>query len=131
MEKPDKKEKPLLAKNIVARRKALGWKNANILAEKAKIPYGTLRDIEAGYSGGQPDTREAIAKALGCSVNDLYQDSSAITISEIDGLFNVPKDILFWISNHDVDEDLWNKIRAFLGIPLASQEKKSHRISRK
>jgi transcriptional regulator with XRE-family HTH domain len=65
-----KTEKPTLAKNIITRRKALGW-NAQTLATKAKIPYPTLRDIEAGISGGREATKEAIAKALGCSLDDL------------------------------------------------------------
>lgn len=66
-----KKEKPLLARNIIARRKALGFTSARAFAEAAKLPYPTIRDIEAGVSHGQPGTKEIIAKALGCTADDL------------------------------------------------------------
>ena len=62
--------------NIVLRRKALGW-NALELAEKAGVPYPTLRDIEAGISGGHADTKAAIAAALNCTLADLYLDPLA------------------------------------------------------
>lgn len=38
------------------------------------MPYPTLRDIEAGINAGREDTKEALAKALGCTVSDLYID---------------------------------------------------------
>lgn len=66
-----KDEKPTLAKNVIARRKAMGFKTAAAFAEFARIPYGTLRDIEAGYSQGWAETKELIASALGCSVDEL------------------------------------------------------------
>jgi transcriptional regulator with XRE-family HTH domain len=69
-----KKEKPALAKNIIARREARGW-NAETLAEKADVPYPTLRDIEAGISRGRPNTIEAISIALKCKADDLYETS--------------------------------------------------------
>ena len=56
-------------------RKSLGW-NAHELAEKAGIPYPTLRDIEAGYNHGREETRAAIAAALGCTMADLYVDGT-------------------------------------------------------
>jgi transcriptional regulator with XRE-family HTH domain len=68
-----KKEKPPFARNLILRRKALGW-NAHVLAEKARIPYPTLRNIEAGYVDGRRDNQEAIAAALGCSMADLYRE---------------------------------------------------------
>lgn len=71
MKKTKKAEKPAFAKNIVLRRKALGW-SATVLAEKAEIPYPTLRDIEAGYNAGKEVTKNKIAKALGASISDLY-----------------------------------------------------------
>lgn len=70
-----KRAKPPFAKNIVARRKALKW-NAHKLAEMAGIPYPTLRDIEAGINYGREETREAIARALGATMADLYEDKS-------------------------------------------------------
>lgn len=71
MGRPSKREKPPFALNIIARRKGLGW-NAHQLAEMAEIPYPTLRDIEGGVNAGREDTKSKIAKALKCSVADLY-----------------------------------------------------------
>jgi transcriptional regulator with XRE-family HTH domain len=71
--KTTKKVKPPFAQNIQERRRLLGW-NAHTLAEKAGIPYPTLRDIEAGYNAGREETKSAIAKALSCSLADLYQE---------------------------------------------------------
>ncbi len=71
-----KKMKPIISQNIIALRRARGWNNAHILAEKADIPYATLRDIEAGTSQGQPKTKAKIAKALGVTESDLYKDPS-------------------------------------------------------
>jgi len=42
------------------------------LAEKAGLGLNTIKDIERGAAEGWPDTREAIATALGCTVADLY-----------------------------------------------------------
>lgn len=79
-----KKEKSTFAKNVVARRKALGW-GADDLADNAKIGLQTVREIEAGISGGWQSTKEKIAKALGCTVEDLYLTEAAKprTISEL------------------------------------------------
>lgn len=68
-----KNEKPAFAKNIISRRKSLGFKSARVFAEHIKIPYGTYRDIEAGYSEGWKDTKEAIADGLGCSISELFK----------------------------------------------------------
>lgn len=70
------KQKPLFALNLISRRKSKGW-NAERLAEEAGIAYPTLRDIEAGISGGRPKTKEAIASALDCTVDDLNQKQSS------------------------------------------------------
>lgn len=56
--------------------------SALALAEKAGIPYPTLRDIEAGYSGGHIETRKAIANALGCSMADLYKEPDPDSFSK-------------------------------------------------
>lgn len=76
LKKTTKGEKPLLSKNIVRARKALGM-TAMDLAEKAGIPYPTLRDIEAGYNHGLLETHEKIAAALSLSVADLYRDEQS------------------------------------------------------
>ena len=70
--KTSKRPKPLFAQNIVSKRKAMGW-NAHELAERAGIPYPTLRDIEAGINFGREDTRVAIAQALGATMAELYE----------------------------------------------------------
>lgn len=44
-----------------------------MFAEYAKIKYPTLRDIEAGVSAGTEFSRDLIARALGCTKDDLYQ----------------------------------------------------------
>ncbi|MGE0526156.1 MAG: helix-turn-helix domain-containing protein [Bdellovibrionales bacterium] len=59
----------------MARRKALGW-SAERLAEVAKISYPALRDIEAGINKGREETKSALARALGCSLSDLYADAA-------------------------------------------------------
>lgn len=58
-----KKEKSILAKNIIEGRERIGL-SAEKFAEKARIPYPTLRDIEADISGGRSSTLEKIARAL-------------------------------------------------------------------
>lgn len=70
-----RKQKPIFARNVVAHRKRLKL-SGQALAEKAKIPYPTLRDIEAGYNHGREETRTAIAGALGVTMADLYRDES-------------------------------------------------------
>lgn len=80
MEKPGKNKKPALAKNIIRRRRALAW-SALKLSEKAEMPYPTLRDIEAGVSGGRPENLRKIAKALGCKVSDLRAGEDSDIVS--------------------------------------------------
>lgn len=63
-----------IALNIVRLRKQKGFHKAELFAEKAKIPYPTLRDIEAGYSGGHFTTRQKIADALGITEAELFMD---------------------------------------------------------
>ena len=74
--------KPPLARNIVLRRKALGWKSAIEFAEALGMPYPTLRDIETGASGGRKENIEKIAKKLNCTVSDLYSESKSSARSE-------------------------------------------------
>lgn len=76
MAKPKVFKKGPLALNIIQRRKARGFKSAEKFAEALGIPYGTIRDIEAGYSEGQPETKETIAKFFKCTVSDLYASDS-------------------------------------------------------
>lgn len=66
-----KRRKPIFSINLIERRKALGFKSARAFADHIRVPYGTIRDIEAGYSDGWRETREAIAQGLGCTVDDL------------------------------------------------------------
>jgi transcriptional regulator with XRE-family HTH domain len=60
------------AQNIITRRKALGLNQAD-LAHKAGIHRNFLARIETAKSAGSEATKEAIAGALGCSVEDLYR----------------------------------------------------------
>jgi transcriptional regulator with XRE-family HTH domain len=69
-----KKKKTILAENVSRLRKQKGW-TAEVLAEKAGIPYPTLRDIEAGISNGRANTVLNIASALGIDANQLRWDS--------------------------------------------------------
>lgn len=50
------------------------------MAEKADLPYPTVRDIEAGISNGREETKAALAKALGASISDLHitEDETAV-----------------------------------------------------
>jgi transcriptional regulator with XRE-family HTH domain len=82
------KLKPLLSRNIIAKRQIKGW-NAEVLAEKAEIPYPTLRDIEVGKSGGSKRTLIKVANALGCTYDELFM--LPMTIGQLAGL--PPKDL--------------------------------------
>lgn len=73
-----KKEKPILAKNIISRRKALGFKSAEKFAEFIKMPYPTLRDIEGGVNSGLDETKLIIANGLGCTLSDLYKEPNTV-----------------------------------------------------
>lgn len=79
-----KREKPQWVKNFILKRKSKGWK-AKQLAEQARIPYPTLRDIESGKSGGLEINKQAIAKALGWSMAEMYSGESIFgtTIADI------------------------------------------------
>ena len=76
MESTKKKWAEILSDNIVSRRVALGFRSAEKFAETADIPYPTLRDIEAGISGGRPATLQKIAKALKCTIDDLTRENN-------------------------------------------------------
>ena len=75
MAKINKTQRPPFAKNISKRRKELGMSQSE-LADKIGAHRNTIADIERGVSEGWPDTREAIAKALKCSVSDLFVEKS-------------------------------------------------------
>lgn len=76
MEKPRKYERSTFAKNVVLKRYDLNI-SAMKLAEKAKMPYPTLRDIESGRTNGSARNKEKIAKALGATVDELNTPKSA------------------------------------------------------
>lgn len=78
MDKAKKFKQSPLADNIVSRRIALGFRSAEAFAERADVPYPTLRDLEAGYSMGRPATIQKIAAALGCSMDELLQKPPTI-----------------------------------------------------
>lgn len=51
------------------------------LANEIGVHRNTIADIERGVSEGWADTREAIAKALSCSVGDLYGAKAGVSSS--------------------------------------------------
>lgn len=65
-------ERSILAQNIISLRKAKEWSQMD-LARRANVGLNTLKQIETDKSEGWPITRERLAKALGCSVDDLHQ----------------------------------------------------------
>jgi len=70
------KQKSILARNIILRRKALGM-NQEAFASKVGIGKTTLAEIETDVSEGWLSTRKAIADYLKCSVEDLYKNPDA------------------------------------------------------
>lgn len=76
LKKTKRPDKPIWAKNIVLRQKALGISSIEQLAELAELPYPTVRDIAAGTSEGGYEKREKIARALKCTVADLYRGAA-------------------------------------------------------
>lgn len=136
-----KKEKPLLARNIVARRRALGWTGMD-LAKEAKLPYPTVRDIEAGDSGGWLITRQKIAKALGCTESELHhdpvdsqQEDAVDTIRELikqsdakkDRYSDIPTDILEGLSG--APQEVLRAVR--LALSAAKQIAKARQAEKK
>lgn len=71
MNNTKKEQKPLLAKNIIARRKALGMTQFD-LAHRSGLALNTVKLIEAGKSEGWASSRKAIAGALNCTTGDLF-----------------------------------------------------------
>lgn len=93
MKKTGKYEKSTFAKNVIKLRNELGF-SAIKFAEKAEIPYPTLRDIESGRTSGSTRNRKLIAKALNTTVDALntppglmpIHDIKAIDLDEIENL---------------------------------------------
>lgn len=112
MEKTRKNKSSFLAANIVSRRIALGFRSAEDFAEVAEIPYPTLRDIEAGYSMGRPATIQKIARAMNCTMDELYKGpkQSALEQSGISASIREIVDILTAFDEHEV-MDLLELIR--------------------
>jgi transcriptional regulator with XRE-family HTH domain len=71
LKKTKGKKKSIFAKNIIARREALGW-NQSDLAHKTGLGLNTIKSIERDVSEGNPRTKRYIAEALGCEVEDLF-----------------------------------------------------------
>lgn len=71
MGKSKENRKSTFAINMVARRIAMGFQNAQDFAAHADMPYPTVRDIEAGISNGSRKTRAKIAASLKCTVDEL------------------------------------------------------------
>lgn len=73
MKMAKRKEKSILARNIISRRNALRM-NQEVFASKVGIGKTTLAEIETDVSEGWLSTRQAIADFLKCKVEDLYRD---------------------------------------------------------
>lgn len=74
--------KSVFARNIITRRKLRGWSQM-ALAQNANIGLTTLKEIETDKSTGWPGTKDAIARALNCSVDDLNQREPSIELEKI------------------------------------------------
>ena len=76
MKKTKKNEKSIFAKNLILQRFDMGMSGEKF-AEYLEIPYGTLRDIEAGISGERMSTKHKIAKKLNTTVERLESSTPA------------------------------------------------------
>ena len=66
-----------LGTNIARLRRKAGFESQESFAKFTGLAPGTIKDIERGISEGYVETREVIAKALGCTIADLYIDESS------------------------------------------------------
>jgi len=62
----------ILSRNIRQRRKRL-YRNRSRLAHAADLDWGALQAIEQGRRMPTPEVLQRIAKALGCTVADLWE----------------------------------------------------------
>ena len=69
------------SEKIKERLKKLGL-SQNALAKKAGLSQSGLSTILSGKAKPREDSMEAIAKALGCTVADLYDETETETITE-------------------------------------------------
>lgn len=69
-------KKSVLAQNIANFRKAKGWSQAD-LAEEAHVSLTVVKNLERDVKEGSTGSREAIARALGVSKEDLFRDPNA------------------------------------------------------
>lgn len=72
-----------LAQNMIKRRRVKGW-NQEALAHEAGIHHNIVKKIETDKGEGERETREAIAKALGCTLSELYMPSNDAIKKAID-----------------------------------------------
>lgn len=78
MRKSKEKVKTIFSKNVVLKRKELRMSQAG-LAKKTGLGLNTIKSIEGGVTRqGNVDTKERIARALDCTVNELSIDASVI-----------------------------------------------------
>lgn len=79
------KHRSIFSQNVIARRGALGM-SQEAFADLAGIGVSALRNIERGSSAGQPKTKQAIARALGCTIQDLLKDpkDNNLTLSAVE-----------------------------------------------
>lgn len=63
--------------NVIALRKAKGMKPGD-LAEKVGVHLNIIKKIEAGHSTGSETTKKALAKVLGVTISDLYNEKGNV-----------------------------------------------------
>lgn len=66
-----------IGKRVVQLRERIGW-SQNELARRAGISQSTLSDIENNVNGPNSSTLYKLANALGCTPNDLLEESEEI-----------------------------------------------------
>lgn len=122
MGRTSKREKPIFAINASARAKGLGMSGQE-LAQAARLPYPTVRDIMAGISNGLEESRVAIAKALDSSLAELYSEKQEQK-SETGELLREAIGIISALDEHQLERALVG-LRAIRGSSGIAGKKKN------
>lgn len=129
---------------IKSKRRAAGFKTQQALAHALDVDQPLIGKWEAGINVPQDENLKRLAEKLHFREDDIFKinegnedNSIVVRVEELEKKIlnlqkappgNMPQDILSWLSNHSVDDRIWNKIRGFLGIPInMAQDKVSRR----
>lgn len=93
------------------------------LAQAARLPYPTVRDIMAGISNGLEESRVAIAKALDSSLAELYSEKQEQK-SETGELLREAIGIISALDEHQLERALVG-LRAIRGSSGIAGKKKN------